>query len=208
MGLHWSSCTMEVTLSQEKLTTLQKVADTILQLPVPHTCHRIQRLLRRVNFAAIAVPRAKLHSRVLQREAYRSPRDLFCPCKLSLMVCQELVWWLEPPQTAMSLMPLLPQLTITSDASKAGWRAQWDDKTASGTWNKQEQYPRDEGCALWSQNLGPPPQRNHSSLALGQQTVVANLLKEGGPGHGTYASSQRRSFISWTSGRSASGQRT
>ena len=68
IGIHWSSRTMTVQLPQDKLQGFESAAQTILDLPAPPSCRRIQRVLRKANFAAVEVPRAKLHS-----EPYNEP---------------------------------------------------------------------------------------------------------------------------------------
>ena len=188
IGLLWSSRLMTVGLPQDKLAALQDSARIILDLPAAPTCRRIQRFLGKANFAAVAVPRARLHSRALQRalqQAYKSARDLFKPCPLSQQAKEELQWWLEPPVTATSLVPPLPSTTITSDASCKGWGAQWAARHLAGTWGPNHASAHINILEMRAVLLALKewaPQLSGSVVAwyADNRTVVAYLLKEGG----------------------------
>lgn len=188
IGLQWSSRDMTVSLPQDKLQVIHSSADTMLQLPAHPTCRRVQRFLGRTNFAATAVPRAKLQVRALQRDlanAYKSSRDLFRPCPLSPAAQEELRWWLLPPVTSVPLVPAQPTVTVASDASKSGWGAQWGAKQLAGIWSREE---ADQHINLLEMRAVLLALKEWAPLLRGKviawyadnKTVVAYLLKEGG----------------------------
>lgn len=187
IGLLWSSRAMSVSLPQDKLDKLHHAAQGLRSSPAP-TCRRVQQFLGRANFATIALPRARLHMRALQaclRSHYRSRRDLFSPCPLTQQALQDLEWWMDPPVNGVSLSPRLPQHTITTDASKFGWGAQWGPHNASGPWPPRLQRRHINLLELQAVKLALKqwaPQLRGSTVALfcDNKTVVAYLAKEGG----------------------------
>jgi len=86
VGLDWSSATMTVSLPTDKLQDIQARASQLQGAHRPPTCRSLQRFLGKVNFASLAVPRARLRMRALQydlHKVYRSKADSFKPCPLS-----------------------------------------------------------------------------------------------------------------------------
>lgn len=135
LGLNWDTSIPSVSLTDEKLEKLSGSARCLLHKSVTH-CRKIQQFLGRTNFAAFAVPRARLNSRSLQEclsRNYKAPSHLFRPCPLSKEARRELHWWVDLSEVTKHLHPPLPSVFITTDASKRGWA--WDHRAISGKWD-------------------------------------------------------------------------
>jgi len=125
VGLDWSSRTMAVALPQDKLQGLYEGAHRLLHASRPPSCRRIQQFLGKANFASLAIPRARLHTRGLQAclsSAYSTRKDLFKPCPLSPLAREDLTWWLSPPVNGLPLCPppCLPPRCQQTPPGRAG----------------------------------------------------------------------------------------
>ena len=187
ISLHWSSHTMTISLPAEKVLKLQQGAARLSELQPP-SCRAVQRFLGKANFAALAVPRARMHIRAQQRALkrhYRSPRDLFAPCPLGPEGLKDLQFWRGDFPSAKSLLRPYPQATVATDASNHGWGAAWADKRLAGTWspseaplhiNVKEMLAVLKAITAWARDLSGLT----VSLQSDNRTVVAYLTKEGG----------------------------
>jgi len=188
VGLDWSSRTMAVSLPADKRDTIASAAQSMLSAAKPPSCRRVQQLLGRLNFAAMAIPRAKLRARALQADlnrAYSSAKDVFKPCPLSKQAREDLQWWQAGPPNGLPLVPALPDCTITTDASKAGWGAAWDARRVAGTWNITEaslhiNILEMKAVLLALREWAPLLRGRTVALLADNKTVVAYLTKEGG----------------------------
>jgi len=202
VGLNWSSRTMSVSLPQDKRDTIASAAKSMLGAHKPPSCRKVQQLLGRLNFAAMAIPRARLRARALQADlsrAYSVPRDAFKPCPLSHQSREDLQWWQAGPPNGLPLVPALPDHTITTDASKAGWGAAWDTRHLAGTWDPQEASLHinvlEMKAVLLALKEWAPLLRGHTvALLADNKTVVAYLTKEGGTRSGNLMTVTRQIF--------------
>jgi len=188
VGLDWSSRTMSVSLPVDKLQDIRHKAGDLLAAQHPPPCRRVQQFLGKVNFAAIAIPRARLHMRALQADlarVYRGKADLFKKCPLSQQARDDLLWWSDPPANGMPLSPPLPTTTLTTDACRSGWGAQWAGASLSGTWSEEETKLHINALELKAainavRTWAPDLRGQVVALQADNKTAVAYLLKEGG----------------------------
>ena len=188
VGLHWSSLSMTVSLPDDKLLDLQSRAKQLLDAPRPPTCRRLQQFLGKGNFASLALPRARLHLRALQRDLHRSystRSDLFKPCPLSPQSREDLEWWTSPPLNGLPLVPPLPSVSISTDASTKGWGAHWGESSLAGTWSPQDSRLHInclemKAVILTFKAWGSSLRGKVVALHCDNKAVVAYLMKEGG----------------------------
>ena len=140
-GLLWNAKTMQVSLPLGKNHNLRQTAQLILS-KTQITCRQAMRFLGKVNHAVQAVPEARLHFRIFQRQLisiYRNQFDLFKLYTVSDMAREDLIWWanLKESSCTMSLLGPQEQTVVESDASPTGWGAIHEGVPSSGIWSRE-----------------------------------------------------------------------
>ena len=150
LGFQINSGTLQIQMPQEKLRKIQHNARWLLQ----HQSITVQDLARfvgKTTASSKAIWQASLHYRGIQalmnsvlpetedNSGLTSRFNVKLP--LSVEAQQDLQWWVSLNQTTLlqaPLLPRIPNMTITSDASNTGWRACLGDTTTGGSWSAQE----------------------------------------------------------------------
>lgn len=126
LGLKWNSVDHSVALMGEKHLKLQ------LSMFTGHnpSCWDIQLFLGRTNFASFAVPWPRLNSQAIEfcfSAFYHDPSDRFKDCPLDTDARKEIQCWVDLSLYSKPLVPPIPTVTISTDASWSGWGAVWND---------------------------------------------------------------------------------
>ena len=87
-------------------------------------CHTVQRLLGLTNFASIALPLARLQSRLLQwwlKQHYKGPSDMFKTMPIMEEAHHNLKWWCSFKSCPKSIHRPSVQEVVMIDASTKGF---------------------------------------------------------------------------------------
>lgn len=187
LGLCWNTKDLTVSLPSDKRRHLRATA-AVLQRSRHTTARKLMQFLGRANFAAYAIPLARLHYRELQRElraVYKQPRDLKKVLVLSQEARAELQFWQQVEYSPRSLRPPQPEITMATDASKKGWGASLQSMTAAGRWPQEvrnQHINQLEMRAVWEalQVFKTHLQGKCVCVQIDNKTTVAYLAKEGG----------------------------
>lgn len=186
LGLLWDSVMHSVTLTEEKCSKLHCGAQRLLRSHSV-TCRTVQKFLGLTNFAAFAVPRARLHSRSLQCDfshVYKSPIHASRICPLSETTLLDLRWWLDLPIYSKPLSPPLPSLAIATDASRTGRGASWGEHQLAGTWDSRESdhiNVLELRAVFIALQQWAPRFRGHTvAIHCDNRMAMSCILKEGG----------------------------
>ena len=134
LGVTWNTKTMMLSLPQEKVQAMQKQAQHVLRYP---TCRAVQRLLGLTNFASIALPLARLQSRLLQwwlKQHYKGPSDMFKTMPIMEEARHNLEWWRSFKSHPKSIHRPSVQAVIMTDASTKGFGGECNRLAFQGEW--------------------------------------------------------------------------
>jgi hypothetical protein len=142
LGMIIDSTTMQFILPEDKSVTILRECRTLLKTEQPSIRH-VSRVLGLLEFTRPAIWSAPLHYRHLQLvqiESLRETSDYDRRVNLSNGARLDLNWWITnlPSQKGSPILPLIADLTISSDASKIGWGASWGKLRTGGRWNALE----------------------------------------------------------------------
>ena len=187
LGLDWNTIEMQVSLPHSKLDQIRDMISVMEQTPTIKT-RDCMVLLGKMNFAATAIPLARLHCRPLQFCLPRLTYDLSLSdsrMTLTQEARDSLRWWSSPLLNGRSLKIHLPTQVISTDASLTGWGAQMGQLSIHGLWTNTEKQNHINYLELktvlfdlqhWLHQL----KHQTVALQLDNTTAVAYLLKEGG----------------------------
>ena len=142
LGVIEDSGKLTLNLPKEKLLKVQKHCQEILEKGKV-TVRELSKLIGRLSFTAIVILPTPLHYRHLQ---HKKIQKLICHNtfeeKVEILVeaRKELLSWKENLTlcNGRSLISLLPQIIIGSDASLQGWGASCHSLTTVGPWPMEE----------------------------------------------------------------------
>ena len=187
LGLDWNTIEMQVSLPHSKLDQIRDMISVMEQTPTIKT-RDCMVLLGKINYAATAIPLARLHCRPLQFCLPRLTYDLSLSdsrMTLTQEARDSLRWWSSPLLNGRSLKIHLPAQVISTDASLTGWGAQMGQLSIHGLWTNTEKQNHINYLELktvlfalqhWLHQL----KHQTVALQLDNTTAVAYLLKEGG----------------------------
>ena len=151
LGFLIKSVTLQIQMPQEKLRKIQQDARGLLQQHQSVTVRDLARFVGKTTASCKAIWQAPLHYRGIQalmnsvspegedNSALTGRFNIRLP--LSEEARQDLLWWVSLDRTVplqAPLLPRVPSMIITSDASTTGWGACLGDTTTGGTWSAQE----------------------------------------------------------------------
>lgn len=189
LGLLWDTVTMQVALPDDKVADMTRSAQTLLTLAHNPACRTVQAFLGKANFSALAVPRARAHTRGLQaalKAVYKSARDRFKQCPLTPEAREDLAWWARANYVnGRSLRYQQTTTTMATDASSSGWGATCQDMRAAGTWRPEDaklhiNTLETRAVRLALQKWAPQLRGQVVSLQLDNKSAAAYLRREGG----------------------------
>ncbi|RCN45092.1 hypothetical protein ANCCAN_08902 [Ancylostoma caninum] len=144
LGIEIDTLTAQFTIPSGKITRIQEEAASLLEKKEVKA-RDLSQFIGRVNFTAIASPLSTHMIRLLQRDlavTLRSHNDTTYDeaLQLSERSKEDLKWFCEQLQhhASASFTKFTPVITITSDASKAGWGAVCCGKRTGGRWTLEE----------------------------------------------------------------------
>ena len=204
LGFTVNSIAMTLSLPEEKITTIQKEAHSMLTKPTV-SARSIARLVGLMSASIPAVLPAPLHYRALQRAKNLAVARGGYNCTVYLKEAerQELVWWMKMIKDAngRAIKPRLPDKVIYTDASRLGWGAVHNQHQIGGLWTDAETNLHInclELLAAWYavQAFTLMKRDLHILLWIDNQSAVAYINHKGG-NHSTQLAQLAIQFWSW-----------
>ena len=187
---------MEVKLPQEKVLGIKQQCQELLH-HTQTTVRVLAKVIGKLTAAIRAILPGPLHYRQLQmqkaralltgNQSYESVVILTPECKA------ELDWWVRciDQWNGRTMIRPSPDLAvrITTDASKKGWGAVWQDQTTQGVWSEEEQLQHINVLELKSAYYALKAFTKqmtdvHVHLRVDNMSTVSQINKMGGPRSG------------------------
>ena len=177
---------MMLSLPQEKVQAIQKQARHVLR---NLTCRAVQHLLGLTNFASIALPLARLQSRLLQwwlKQHYKGLSDMFKTMPIMEEAHHNLEWWHSFRLHPKSIHRPSVQEVVMTDASTKGFGRECNWLAFQGEWpgsKGRDMYInllKLETIWMACNKFESEIKGKATSFQIDNQTAVAYLMKEGG----------------------------
>jgi hypothetical protein len=190
LGLKVDSTQMTVALPEDKLKGIVQACSQACKRD-RITIHDLARLIGRMTATAMAVLPAPLCYRNLQRlknqALLTASGDYEAEVLLDQVAKEELQRWKHEllRWNGRPLQPLVPDLTIETDASLLGWGAVVDGVSTGGLWSEEERQSHINhlellGAALAVQTYTTDETASHVHLRMDNQTAVCYINHMGG----------------------------
>ena len=189
LGFRVDSRTMMLTLPQEKVEKIKKECQHTLNQN-SMSARKLAHLIGLLTSTSPAINPAPLHYRALQRNknvALRNTGGYDCPVKLLPEAREDLIWWVEklPQWNGRNIIPPTPEVVLTSDASREGWGATYQESQTGGMWMTEERRLHINVLELKAAFLAlqlfvTHRRRTHVLIRIDNTTAIAYLNKKGG----------------------------
>ena len=190
LGFSVNSMDMTLSLPRNKILDIRSRCQDMIRCSSV-SVRQLAKLIGKLTATALAIIPGPLYCRQLQmlktkallkgQQNYEAILTLTAECKT------ELAWWVESLETynGRSFIAPNPDMTITSDASKAGWGAVTENNSTQGVWSQEESSCHINRLELRAAGLGLRAFTKNKTqmqvhLRLDNRTAVAYLNKQGG----------------------------
>ncbi len=189
LGFVLNTRSMKIFLSQRKIDSILHDIAALISMPQP-TVRQVAQVIGSLVSTFPAVGLGPMFYRALEvgktaalfrRGSYKDP------CPLSQDMRDELLWWRENllSHNGKNIRNPPVDLTITSDASKAGWGATSNGHTANGQWSPRETEEHINllellGAFFGLKALASNQTEVHILLEMDNSTAVAYVNHMGG----------------------------
>ena len=190
LGFSVNSMDMTLSLPRNKILDIRSRCQDMIPCSSV-SVRQLAKLIGKLTATALAIIPGPLYCRQLQmlktkallkgQQNYEAILTLTAECKT------ELAWWVESLETynGRSFIAPNPDMTITSDASKAGWGAVTENNSTQGVWSQEESSCHINRLELRAAGLGLRAFTKNKTqmqvhLRLDNRTAVAYLNKQGG----------------------------
>lgn len=190
LGFILDSKTMEIHLTQEKITKLKNACLEILNTPKP-TLRSIARLLGLMTSNFPGVMYGPLHYRKLDMALTRGlgpQRDFEKHIDLHDEVLEDIQWWIKNLDDSKNFITHGEfQVTLSTDASTTGWGCECKGVATGGAWSQEEarnhiNYLEMLAVMLALQSFEKEVTGKHVKLLVDNSTTV-NILNNMGTSH-------------------------
>jgi hypothetical protein len=190
LGFSLDAPNMKVVLPMEKVRDIQHSCSSVLQKKKV-TARELAAVLGKLVAAVQAVVPGPLHYRKLQmcqaETLLRGSQNYETQLTLTRDCVEELKWWAKEIENwnGRSLIRSVPDLIITTDASKKGWGAVCGGVTTQGLWSAQESVEHINVLELKAvlfavKGYVKSDKAAHVHIRLDNTGAVANINKKGG----------------------------
>ena len=183
-----------VFLPEDRLSVLVRCVRTFLRQGVYKPAHHWLRLLGLMAATLTVVFQARFHMRPIQwhvKRRWNHTMGLKAPVMVSASVIQALQWWLSADNLRQGLpfQPLVPALTVGTDASKEGWgghavvqgvKALFGDLWSVPETRLHINVLEMRAVRLTLQHLEPHIRGRHLLVECDNTSTVAYINKQGG----------------------------
>ena len=205
LGFVINSLDMTIKLTKEKATTLRDDCLTLSCTKYP-TIRKVAQVIGKIISSFPGVKHGPLHFRFLERDKssfLKSHKGNFdAHMSLSKEAHDELQWWSDNVTTSFNVIRHdNPSHTLTTDASRTGWGAVYNNDSTGGTWKTDELIHHINYLELFAAFLGLKTfckhlRDTHIRLRIDNTTAIA-VINHMGTSHSANCNKLAKSIWDW-----------
>lgn len=206
LGVIINSESMTVKLTEERAASLKSDCIQLLKHPNNVPIRQVAKVIGKIVASFQAVKYGPLYYRCIEEDKKLALKDskgnFDDSMALSAKSRKDLKWWIDNILNAYNdIYVKQPQISISSDASLAGWGGVCNDKKAGGAWKAEDQLCHinflELKAALFAlKSFGSILQNKHVRILLDNTTAVA-CINHMGTSHSVLCNDITREIWHW-----------
>ncbi len=193
--------------ADHRIQSFRKLAAQFLQMAAP-SAQDWQRLLGHMTSLERLVPRGRLRMRPLQfrlqEEWSQYWENQDCLVQRDAESTKAVFWWMDKQhlEVGVPLESPLPEMTLFTDASTAGWGAHIDENLVSGLWSTEQQLLHINNLEMLAVILALQHFHHlvtgHRVLVMTDNTTVVGQIRNQGGTHSIELYELTKQLLQWT----------